>query len=69
MIIKKIYDTYKDNLPFSRSEYSSTVKSPVDMLSITKQFKTWNKFVLAYSIYAIEQRNLKPKTITKKQKV
>jgi hypothetical protein len=65
MIIKQVYDVYADNLPSSRSEYSATVKSPVAILSITKQFKTWAKFVLEYNKYAIAQRNAAPKTVQK----
>ncbi len=66
MIIKEIYAVYGDSLPKTRSNYSATVKSPIPMLAITKQFKTWNKFVLEYNKYAIMQRNSKPKTVEKK---
>lgn len=66
-MIKEIYAVYGDNLPTSRSDYSATSKSPVAMISINKQYKTWARFVLEYTKYAITQRNLKPNTIEKKK--
>lgn len=65
MIIEEIYKVYADNLPSSRSEYSATVKSPVAVLAINKQFKTWKQFVIEYTKYAIAQRNSAPKTVQK----
>lgn len=68
-MIKEIYAVYGDALPATRSDYSATVKSPVAMIRINKQYKTWAKFVLEYTKYAITQRNAKPKVIEKKSYV
>lgn len=66
MIIKQIYAVYGSNLPETRSRYSASPDKPLNMLAITKEFKTWAKFVLEYNKYAISQRNAAPKTIEKK---
>ena len=66
MILKDIYAVFGDSLPKSRSNYSAHVSKPYTVLAISKEFKTWNNFVLEYNKYAIEQRNAKVKTIEKK---
>ncbi len=66
MILKDIYKVFGDSLPKSRSHYSAHACKPYSMLEISKEFKTWNNFVLEYNKYAIEQRNAKVKTIEKK---
>lgn len=57
-LIKAVYAVYGDDLP-NRSDYSSEDRKPFPVLDITAEFKTWAKFEIAYTIYAIKLRNTK----------
>jgi len=65
MIVEDVYKVFGDNLPSTRSAYSAHTNKPHSMLSITKQYKTWKAFVLAYHKHAIAERNKSVVTVTK----
>jgi hypothetical protein len=68
-IIKNVYAVFGNKLP-SRSTYSATADKPFPALTITKSFKTWSKFEIAYKTFAIQERAAiaARKTIVKKIK-
>lgn len=67
MVIEAVYKVFGDNLPKTRSAYSAVVAKPFPVLTITKEFKNWEKFVKEYAIYCVTQRNFnKPSMVQKR---
>lgn len=55
-IIKQVYEVFGDNLP-DKSDYSAHTNKPFPALTITKEYKTWAKFKIAYAAHSITLRN------------
>lgn len=65
-MLDKIFEVYGNALP-ERHIYAASAASPVTVLEITKQFRTWNAFVYEYGKYTQTKRVSKP-VVTKKVK-
>ena len=67
-ILKKVYDTYKQDIPRDSNTFFATTATPVSKAVIRKYFKTFETFVKEYNVYCVKQRNLeKPPVVTKKE--